>query len=249
MQTEETNSEPRVHGGVFATTHWSVVLAAGDPHSPRATQALETLCRDYWYPLYAYVRQHGYSPEDAQDLTQDFFARLLAKEYLARADPHKGKFRSFLLISLQHFLVDWHRHEEAAKRGRVKCSMSLDQALAERRLTGEPRDELTPQQLYERAWAMSLLERARSRLQADYLAAGKIELYDQLKSFPLSGKAGTSFRQKAAELGLTEPTLKSAVHRMRTRYRQLVRSEVAQTVADPSEISEEARHLIAALSG
>jgi RNA polymerase sigma factor (sigma-70 family) len=237
------------HGGVFATTHWSVVLAASQEESPEAAQALETLCRTYWYPLYAYVRRQGNSPEDTQDLTQDFFAHLLAKDFPRGAAPERGKFRSFLLASLRHFLVDQHRHADAAKRGGGQRPVSLDESRAEERFRLEPQHELTPEKLYEREWALTLLERAQSRLREEYVSAGKAELHDRLKGFPLAGKSERSFQQAATELGLTESALKSAVHRMRARYRQLVREEVTHTVADPAEVNEEARHLIAVLSG
>ena len=234
--------------GVFATTHWSVVLSAGQQESPEAAQALETLCHTYWYPLYAYVRRQGHSPEDAQDLTQDFFAHLLAKGFPCGVAPERGKFRSFLLASLRHFLVDQHRHADAAKRGGGQRTVSLDESRAEERFRLEPQHELTPEKLYEREWAMTLLDRAQSRLREEYVAVGKAELHDRLKDFPLVEKSENSFPQAATELGMTESALKSAVHRMRARYRQLVREEVAHTVADPAEVNEEARHLIAVIS-
>jgi len=235
--------------GLFTTTHWSVVLAAGQPESPEAARAMEILCRTYWYPLYAYVRRQGHSPEDAQDLTQDFFAHLLAKGFPRGAAPERGKFRSFLLASLRHFLVDQHRHADAAKRGGGQRTVSLDESRAEERFRLEPQHELTPEKLYEREWALTLLVRAQSRLREEFVAAGRAELHDRLKGFPLAEKSESSFQQAATELGMTESALKSAVHRMRARYRQLVREEVAHTVADPSEVNEEARHLIAVISG
>ena len=234
--------------GLFTTTHWSVVLAAGQPESPEAARALETLCRTYWYPLYAYVRRQGHSPEDAQDLTQDFFAHLLSKDFPRGAAPERGKFRSFLLASLRHFLVDQHRHADAAKRGGGQRTVSLDESRAEERFKLEPQHELTPEKIYEREWALTLLDRAQSRLREEYVAAGKAQLHDRLKGFPLAEKSENSFQQAASELGITESALKSGVHRMRARYRQLVREEVAHTVADPAEVNEEARHLIAVIS-
>jgi DNA-directed RNA polymerase specialized sigma24 family protein len=235
--------------GLFATTQWSVVLAAGDSTSPEGTEALGRLCRTYWYPLYAYVRRQGRSPEDAQDLTQDFFAHLLARGFPCAAAPQRGKFRSFLLTSLRHFLVDRHRHAGAIKRGGGHRIISLDAAQAEERLRLEPQHDLTPERLYERAWAMTLLDRARLRLAEEYSAAGKADLYERLKGFPLTEKSDSSFQQAATELGMTVSALKSVVHRLRGRYRQLVREEVAHTVADPAELNEEARHLIAVISG
>jgi RNA polymerase sigma-70 factor (ECF subfamily) len=249
MTTGASSERAEARDAVFATTHWSVVLAAGQQESPQAADALETLCRTYWYPLYAYVRRRGYGMEDAQDLTQDFFAHLLAKGFPRGAAPQRGKFRSFLLASLRHFLVDQHRHAGAAKRGGGQRAISLDESRAEERFHLEPQHDLTPEKLYEREWAMTLLDRAQSRLREEYVAAGKGELHDRLKGFPLAEKGESSFQQAATELGLTESALKSAVHRMRARYRQLVREEVAHTVADPAEVNEEARHLIAVISG
>jgi RNA polymerase sigma-70 factor (ECF subfamily) len=233
----------------FATTHWSVVLAAGQSGDAQASAALEQLCRTYWYPIYAYVRRQGHSPEDAQDLTQEFFAHLLAKGFPRGATPERGKFRSFLLASLRHFLVDQHRHADAVKRGGGQFMISLDEGQAEERFRLEPQHELTPEKLYEREWAMTLLERARLRLREEYSAAGKADLYFALKEFPLAGKSERCVQQAATELGMTVSALKSAVHRLRARYRELVREEVAHTVADPAELNEEARHLIAVISG
>ena len=235
--------------GAFATTHWSVVLAAADQERPEAAQALETLCRTYWYPLYAFVRRQGHSPEGAQDLTQDFFAHLLARGFPCGARPERGKFRSYLLVSLRHFLLDQHRRADAAKRGGGQTVISLDVNRAEERFGGEPQHALTPEKLYERAWAMTLLDRAQSRLREEYAAAGKADLYERLQAFPLAGKSDQPFAQASAEFGMTASALKSAVHRMRSRYRELVREEVAHTVADPSELQEEARYLIAVISG
>ena len=249
VDTGVDNSRSGAHTGTFATTHWSVVLAAGEGDTPQAAAALEKLCRTYWYPIYAYVRRQGHNPEDAQDLTQDFFARLLAKGFPRGAAPERGKFRSFLLASLRHFLVDQHRHADAVKRGGGRRTISLDAGQAEERFRLEPRHESTPEKLYEREWAMTLLERARSRLGNEYAAAGKAELYERLQGFPLSEKSDRSFQQAAAELGMTASAVKSVVHRLRERYRQLVREEVAHTVADPAELNEEARYLIAVISG
>ncbi len=235
------------HESCFTTTHWSVVLAAARPDSPQAANALEALCRTYWYPIYAYLRRRGHPPDAAEDFTQEFFARLLAKDYLSAVQPERGRFRSFLLASLRNFLVDQHRHASAAKRAGGRFAISLEQARAEARFRLEPAHELTPEKLYEREWARTLLEHARSRLGEEYSAAGKASLYQALKDFPLAGKSERSFQQAAAELGMTVPALKSAVHRLRARYRELVREEVAHTVANPAELNEEARHLIAVL--
>lgn len=249
VRTEESNSSPEAHGGIFATTHWSVVLAAGQPDTSQAAAALEQLCRSYWYPIYGYIRRQGHSPDDAQDLTQDFFAHLFGRGFPRGASPERGKFRSFLLTSLRHFLVDHHRQAGALKRGRGQCLISLDEEQAEARLREELGHELTPEKLYEREWAGTLLERARSRLRQEYSAAGKAELYEQLKGFGLAGKSDYSLQEAATGFRTTVSALKSAVHRLRTRYRELVREEVAHTVADPAELEEEARHLITVVSG
>jgi DNA-directed RNA polymerase specialized sigma24 family protein len=249
VPTDASNAKSEARGGVFATTHWSVVLrAAGQHGTPASAEALEQLCRSYWYPLYAFVRRQGRSPEDAQDLTQDFFAHLLSHGFPCGARPERGKFRSFLLVALQHFLVDQHRHADAAKRGGGQRMISLDVNRAEERFGEEPHGASTPEKLYERAWAMTLLERARLRLGNEYGAAGKRGLYERLKAFPLAGKSDQSFEQAAAELGMSVGALKAAVHRMRSRYRELVREEVGHTVADPSELQAEARYLIAVIS-
>lgn len=224
------------------------MLAAGDKNTPRSVEALEQLCRTYWYPLYAFVRRQGRSPDDAQDVTQDFFAHLLSNGFPCGVRPERGKFRSFLLAALRHFLVDQHRYADAAKRGGGQMLISLDLNRAEERFGEEPHDASTPEKLYERAWAMTLLERARLRLGNEYGAAGKGGLYEQLKAFPLAGKSDQSFEQASAELGMSAGALKAAVHRMRSRYRELVREEVAHTVADPCELQEEAHYLIAAIS-
>ncbi len=249
MQAEDSNPEAQTHAAVFATTHWSVVLTAGQRDTPQSAAALEELCRTYWYPVYAYVRRQGHSPEDAQDLTQDFFAGLLAKGFPHGAAPARGKFRSFLLACLCNFLVDQHRHATAAKRGGREFIISLDQNQAEQRFGMEPGHALTPERLYEREWAMTLLERAQCRLSEEYSAAGKDKLYAALKEFPFAGKNERPIDEVASELGMTVSALKAAVHRVRARYRELVREEVAHTVVDPAELNEEARHLIEIMSG
>ena len=233
----------------FATTHWSVVLAAGHRESPQAADALEKLCRTYWYPLYACVRRHGYGPEDAQDLTQEFFARLLAKDYLARADPEGGKFRSFLLTGLKRFLCDEWDKSRRLKRGGGRKVLSFDQGFAEDRYRLEPVEEVTPEVLFERSWAATLLERAAGRLREEYQAAGRAELHEQLTEFQLDASQPRAYAEVAAQLGLSQSAVKSAIHRLRQRHLQLVRDEIAQTVADPAEVDGEIRYLLGVIGG
>jgi RNA polymerase sigma factor (sigma-70 family) len=232
---------------LFATTHWSVVLAAANEETPGATAALERLCRTYWYPLYAYVRREGHSPADAQDLTQEFFARLLARNSLSQVAPEKGKFRSFLLAVLRHFLSDQRDRVRAAKRGGGMEILSLDAQEAEDRYRLEPVERLDAEKIYERRWAMTLLEQAVNRLREELAAAGKAELFERLQSF-VAGDREVTCIEVATELGLSESAVKSAVHRLRQRYRELVREEIAHTVADPAEIDAEICYLIQVMS-
>ncbi len=236
------------HAPCFATTHWSVVLAAGHPSSPDAQAALEKLCRTYWYPLYAYVRRRGYKPEDAQDLTQEFFARLLQKNSIAGADRTKGRFRSFLLGALEHFLADEHDRAGAKKRGGGQQFISWEQDFAEKRFADEPTDELSPDKIFDRRWALTVLEQAASRLRDEYQAAGNAPLFERLKTYVAGGGAAPTYAATAAQLGLSESAVKSAIFRLRRRYHELVREAVAQTVADPQELEEEIRHLMAVFS-
>ena len=238
---------PASGGQSFTTTHWSVVLRAGDGDSPQAASALEQLCRTYWYPLYAYVRREGHTPPDAQDLTQEFFARLLARNSLAQVGPQKGKFRSFLLAALRHFLSDQRDRDRAVKRGGGAEVLSLDAQEAEERYRLEPVERLDAEKIYERRWAMTLLERALIRLREESAAAGKAELFERLRSF-VAGDSEVTCAEAATELGLSESAVKSAVHRLRERYRELVREEIAHTVADPAEIEAEIRYLITVIS-
>jgi RNA polymerase sigma factor (sigma-70 family) len=233
---------------LFTTTHWSVVLTAGRPEAPEAAAALESLCRTYWYPLYAYVRREGHNPADAQDLTQGFFAGLLARNSLLRVAPEKGKFRSFLLASMRHFLSDQRDRAQAGKRGGGAAILSLDAQEAEERYHLEPVERLDAERIFERRWAMTLLERALRRLRDESVAAGKTDTFEWLKDF-VAGESDLSGGEVAARMGLTESAVKSILHRLRQRYRALVREEIGQTVADPAEIDEEIRYLIAVIGG
>lgn len=231
-------------GRRFATTHWSIVLAAGHASRTDAKAALASLCETYWYPLYCYVRRRGHGADEAEDLTQGFFAALLERGSLRAADPHRGRFRSFLLASLDHFLANEWRRRSARKRGGGQVPLSLDCRSGEARYAREPGGDLTPQQAYERRWALTLMERALSRLRQGYVAGGKAALFDRLAAF-LGGDRGPAYRDIAAELGMTEGAVKTAVHRLRRRCREHLRAEVAQTVADPQDVEEELRSLLA----
>ncbi len=232
---------------VFATTHWSVVVAAGERDTPQSSAALEQLCRSYWYPLYAYVRRRGHSPEDAQDLTQEFLFRLLQKNYLAHADPHKGKFRSFLLVALNYFLANEWDRANAVKRGGRITFVSLDDA-AEQRYLEEPATDLSPQQVYEQSWAVALLGKALGRLRDESAASGKANRFEHLKVLLTGEKPSVSYAELAVTLGTTEAALKMTVQRLRRRYGELLREEVSHTVANPEQIEDELRHLCEVLS-
>jgi DNA-directed RNA polymerase specialized sigma24 family protein len=249
MVSDDTESESGARAAAqFASTHWSVVLTAGHDSSPDARTALEVLCRTYWYPLYAYARRCGENTEDAKDLVQGFFAYLLSRNALRLADPAKGRFRSYLLSSLKHFWAAEDERARAQKRGGGKPVVSLDETVAEERYRFEPRDDWTPERLYEREWALTLLEQARSRLCAEYAAVSQADLYERLKQFPFGERGERSFAEASRDFGMTEAALKSAVHRMRQRYQELVRQVVAQTVAEPAELEDEVWHLLEVVS-
>ena len=232
----------------FTTTHWSIVLAAGHSSVAGAQEALETLCRAYWYPLYVYVRRQGQSPHDAQDLTQEFFARLLEKKYLRLADPDRGKFRAFLLKSLKHFLVNEWEKARTQKRGGGQCAIPLDAEIAEGRYATEPVQALTLDEVYEKRWAVTLIEAVLAHLRESYAATGRLPVFETLKGFIWGDQTTLSYAEVAPQLGLTEGAVKVAVHRLRSRYRELLRAEIAKTVATPGEVDEELQHLIAVLT-
>ena len=230
----------------FATTHWSVVLTAQE-RSPAADAALEKLCRTYWWPLYGFVRRSGYGPEEAQDLTQGFFALLLERRDLDVVRREKGRLRSYLLVSLKNFLAKARRRELTLKRGEGRALVPLDELIAREEADLEPADNLTVDKIYERRWALTLLEQVLTRLEADYRAAGNAKLFDCLKEFLSDEPGRQSQAEVAAELGMTENAVKQAFHRLRQRYRQLLRDEIAQTVAVPGDVEEELRHFISVL--
>ncbi len=236
-------------GAWFATTHWSVVLAAGHEHGTAARDALESLCRTYWYPLYAYVRRSGRDPEEAKDLTQQFFAGLLEADKLGFADPARGRFRTFLLTALKHFLANEWKKQNRQKRGGGQTLLSLDAAAGEERFAAEPPDPVTPETTYERRWAATLLERVLELLGEECAAKGQSSQFEQLKPSLWGERRDSGLAEIAVRLGMSEGALKTAAHRMRARYRELLRAEIAHTVASPAEIDEELRHLVAVMSG
>jgi RNA polymerase sigma-70 factor (ECF subfamily) len=227
----------------FVSTHWSLILAAGDEASPQSAEALNELCRTYWYPLYAYVRRQGFAPHEAQDLTQEFFARLMRKHDLSRVGPQKGRFRSFLLVVLRHFLVNEWEKARTEKRGGDKFSFSLDGLNAEERYALEPRQELNPENLYERKWALAILDRVLACLRQECTEAGKPAQFDHLKPFLSADSPKQPVAAVAKALVITEGAVKVAVHRLRIRYRELLRAEIARTVATAAEVEDELRHL------
>ncbi len=234
-------------GGQFLTTHWTAVLNAKGS-SAEAQGALENLCQTYWYPLYAFLRCKGQSPHDAQDLVQGFFAQLLGHNHLGKVDRQKGKFRSFLLASLEHYLSDQRDHANALKRGGGQKIVSLDEQVAEERYRLEPADPLSPDTLFERRWALTVLEEARVRLRAEFIEAGKRDLHDQLRAVESADPFGPSQAEAAQRLAMTEAAFKSANFRFRQRFRELIREEIGRTVATSSEIDDEIRHLISIVS-
>lgn len=232
----------------FATTHWSVVLTAGQAESQRSVEALEQLCRAYWYPLYAFVRRLGHAPHDAQDSTQGFFAHLLETNLVGKVQRDKGKFRSFLLASLKNFIASERDRTLAQKRGGDRVILSLDEQAAEQRFADEPKQELNPERLYERTWAVAVLEQALDLLEQDYAASGKRQIFDQLRVFLLGEKISLTYAEVAESLGTSEGAVKMMVQRLRQRYRECLRAVVGNTVATASEIDEELRHLVRILA-
>jgi RNA polymerase sigma-70 factor (ECF subfamily) len=248
MPETENGSTASRRNERFTATHWSVVLAARGGSSSRARAALESLCRAYWYPLYAFVRRMGHSPHDAEDSVQGFFAVCLEKNYLAAADEAKGRFRSFLLLALKRFLAKERDKSRAGKRGGGQKPIALDGLTAEERYALEPAEHLSADKLFERRWALTLLEQVLSRLRDEQAAAGQGEAFEQLKEFLLAGGRGTPYADMAARLGRSEGAVKVAVHRLRQRYRELLQEEIANTVTSPEEAEEERRYLLAVLS-
>jgi RNA polymerase sigma-70 factor (ECF subfamily) len=246
--TGNANSASEQLPGVFATTHWSVVLTAARSDSTRAGAALEHLCRSYWYPIYHFVRRQGYSTHDAQDFTQEFFARLLEKNWIAQADQSRGRFRSFLLMIVKRFLaVEWHK-ANAQKRAGGRFCLPLPLDAAETRYASELADPGTPDQAFEKQWALTLLGTVLRELRADYEQDGNGSLFAALKPCLLGRSETQPYSTLALKLGMTEGAVKVAVHRLRQRYREKLKAEIAHSVATPAEVEPELRHLFRILS-
>ena len=245
MTTESSGSS----GDIFATTHWTVVLAAGQKRTPQSDNALEELCRTYWFPLYAYVRRRGHSKEDAEDLTQAFFARFLEKNYLDGLNAEHGRFRAFLLASLKHFLANEWDKARAQKRGGGVAHLSLDWQTADSKFQVADTVEPSPDKAFDREWALALLAKVIERLQKECEAEGRSKLFEQLKIFLTAGKSGTAQAEMAKNLGMEEGAVRVAIHRLRKRYRELLRDEIAQTLSDLAMVELEMQALFGAFAG
>jgi DNA-directed RNA polymerase specialized sigma24 family protein len=232
----------------FHTTRWTMVLAARGGEERAGAEAMQALCSAYWYPLYAFVRRNGHSHEDAQDLTQAFFARLLEKDFLRLADREKGHFRTFLLVALKRFLANEWRKGQAIKRGGGAVPVSFDAGEAERKFAAEPADEVSPEILYDRQWAFTVIERALGRLKGYYAATGRGALYEQFKEFLTAPTREARFTHAATSSGISEGAAHVAIHRMRKRFRQFFREELAETVTE-EKVEEELQRLREILSG
>jgi RNA polymerase sigma factor (sigma-70 family) len=235
--------------GRFPTTHWSRVVTAASRDASEAREALSSLCRAYWYPIYAYVRHRGHTPEQAQDLTQDFFAYILEHDLIAKADPTRGRFRAFLRTVCTRQLADRRDRQNAAKRGGGRSSLSIDPCDAERRYACEPAHELTPERIFDRTWALTLLCRVVERLRGEYDDAGRSDRFEALLAVLTRDPASDSHAEIARRLGTTEGNVRVAIHRLRRRYGLLLREEIAATVGDEAQIEGEIRDLFSALEG
>jgi RNA polymerase sigma-70 factor (ECF subfamily) len=248
MEEREPNSFPDRQRDEFGSTRWSVVLAAGQRSTLQAHEALTQLCQHYWYPLYAYVRRRVRDSDQAQDLIQEFFARLLEMNLIEKADPQRGRFRAFLLTSLRNFLTNEWAKTQAVKRGQGHAPLSLDLRTGEARYLAEPVDTLTPEKLFERRWAETLLDRVTEQLRAEYVRSGKQAHFDQLVPFLVGRNEDVSYATAAAQLKISEGAAMVAGHRLRRRFRDLLRAEIAETLADPQAVDDEIRQLFGALS-
>lgn len=249
LSSESANQASSAPGDVFATTHWTVVLAAGQRHTPQSDHALEELCRTYWFPLYAYVRRRGNAKADAEDLVQAFFERFLAKNYLEGLNEERGRFRAFLLAALKNFLTNEWKKSQRLKRGGGEMMLSLDWESADTKFQVAATNEPNPEQVFDREWALALLAKVIERLQAECAAEGRAQLFEQLKVFLTTGKGESAHAEVARELGMEEGAVRVAVHRLRKRYRVLLREEIAQTLSDSAMVDEEMRALFGAFGG
>jgi RNA polymerase sigma-70 factor (ECF subfamily) len=231
----------------FATTEWSRVCAARDGADTRARLALGALCRTYWVPLYAFVRSRGYDPESAADLTQEYFTELMEKDVLRSVDPSAGRFRSFLLSTLKHFLSRERDRKRTLKRGGGTSIVSLDVTDAETRFRGLAADGRSPEQVFERQWALAVLERALNRLRESARASGSLTRFEHLKGTLTGDLSGTTYREVADQLGMTDGAVRGAVHRLRKRFGAILREEVAATIADPEDVDDEIRHMLSVI--
>lgn len=246
--TSAGTTPPKTSGAQFAPTRWTMVLSAGDPTSPRAASALNALCRAYWYPLYAFIRRQGYAPADAQDLTQEFFARLLAQNWVARADRRKGRFRSFLLMAMKRFLAKEYDRSHTVKRGGRIRLVRLPVETAETSYSREPVDGATPEQVFERQWALAILKSVLNRLRQAYAQEQKSDWFETLEPCLVGSRESQPYADLAAKLRTTEGAVKVAVFRLRKRYRECLKEEIAQTVASAAEVDAELRHLFRVLA-
>jgi len=242
-------SENQQRRAAFPTTRMSLIQTARGDSGPRAREALSVLCQVYWFPIYAYIRRLGYRQEEAEDLTQGFFTRVVEKHYLRHFERERGRFRSFLLSALKHFMANERDWARAQKRGGALAAVPLDGVLhtAESRYCLEPRHELTPEKIFERQWALAVLTRVQDRFQAEAARSGKGDQFDRLKAFLTGEDSDVRYRALAVELETTEGALKVAIHRLRQRFRELLREEISHTVADPNDVGDELRYLMAAI--
>jgi RNA polymerase sigma-70 factor (ECF subfamily) len=246
LRMKTGSSESSLGGGErFVTTHWSAVARAGTDDPAAAREALGELCQTYWYPLYCFIRRQGHAPHEAEDLTQGFFARLMEKNFVGNARRERGKFRTFLLVALKGYLANEWDRQHAQKRGGFHTVVEIDQAMVEARLDAELKQELTPETLFERQWALMMLEQTMTRLGEEYIDTGRAKLFEHLSACLAQSQASVSYAEIARELRLTEAAVKQASYRLRARYREILRSEIAKTVSTPEEIDEELRCLFA----
>lgn len=245
MSTSPTSAGVRQ---VFPATRWSVVLAAVGESSPESAQALEALCRNYWYPLYDYIRRSGHSSHDAEDLTQEFFCRLLEKRWLQAADPGKGRLRTFLIVALKHFMAKEWRRVSAERRGGGQAHVPMDTVFAESRFAAAAASSLPAEDAFDQQWALTLLELTVNRLQGEFVAAGKPDDFTILKATLMAAHGAIDYAGVAANLGVSQGAARVAVHRLRKRFREIFREEISQTLAEGADLEDEVRYLAAALA-